>query len=112
MDIKETKKNGVNILSAEQKLDINSSPDLEKKIISLSDSGEKNFILDLTNLNYISSSGLRVILLGVKKASASGGKFVLAGIQDHVKSVFDIAGFTSMLSIYPTVDDALKSFQA
>lgn len=110
MEIKETKKENVMILEMGWKLDVNTSPILEKRVLSLIEKGEKNIIFDFVNINYISSSGLRVILLAEKKAQELGGKVVLSNVQDHVKTIFDIAGFTSMLTLYPNNDEALKSF--
>lgn len=110
MEIKETKKGSVSVVEVCWKLDVGTSPILEKKILSMYEKGDKFIILDFGQVNYVSSSGLRVILLTEKKAKETGGKVVLAAVADHIKNVFDIAGFTPMFIICDSVDEALKQF--
>jgi len=71
--------------------------------------GEKVLILDFTNLRYISSWGLRCILLVGKKLTASGGRLIPCGLSAMLKEVFQISGFDSLFRTYPTMDAALAS---
>jgi len=63
------------------------------------DNGEKRCVLDLTQLAYISSAGLRVILLAAKRLKQCGGALVLLGLQPNVREVFEISGFLSILKV-------------
>jgi anti-anti-sigma factor len=74
--------------------------------------GEKLFIFDLTHVSYISSAGLRAVLIAAKKTKSVQGKLAFVGLDDNVKEVFDMSGFSTILSIYPTEDEALLAFQA
>jgi anti-anti-sigma factor len=58
-------------------------------------------LIDFTDVDYVSSAGLRALLLLVKKAKASGGAFALCGLNEQVREVLDISGFTQMFSILP-----------
>lgn len=64
------------------------------------------FIVDCTNLNYISSAGLRVLLSAAKKVSPVGGAIALWGAKDHVREVVNIAGLTAILKNHAREEDA------
>jgi anti-anti-sigma factor len=83
----------------------------EDKILAVIDEGERQLVIDLSQLNYVSSAGLRVFLLASKRLSPAGGKLVLCSLQEPVKEVFEIVGFFSILSILGSRDEALKSFR-
>ena len=70
--------------------------------------GEKSLVFDFTDLEYLSSSGLRGILSVSKKLKAIGGKLVIAGVRGKVQEIFDIAGFTSMFLMCDTLEDAVR----
>jgi anti-sigma B factor antagonist len=110
MEISEKKVNEVNILILTGKLDTNTWPQLEGKIVPMIDSGETKFLIDCTHLDYISSAGLRVLLMAAKKLKNKSGKIVIASLKDHIKEVFDIAGFSTIFPITTTVDEGISSF--
>jgi anti-anti-sigma factor len=96
------------ILALSGKLDATSAKTFEDKILGLINSGAQRLVVDLSQLEYVSSSGLRVFLLAAKHLQATDGKIVLCGLQDHVRQVFDLAGFSSILSIYGSREETLK----
>jgi anti-sigma B factor antagonist len=108
MEINEDKKDDVVILALSGKLDATTSKTFEDKLLADIDSGGQRFVIDLTQLEYVSSSGLRVFLLAAKRLSGNG-KIVLCSLKDHVRQVFDLAGFSSILSIYDTRDEAINN---
>ena len=64
-------------------------------------------VLDLSGVDYISSAGLRVLMLARKQAKAQGGTLVVAGLGPVVKEIFEISRFTAVFDIFPTVREAL-----
>lgn len=70
--------------------------------------GKKNFVVDMTRLQYISSAGLRCFFEAVTKINNLKGKLLLCGMQNEVRQVFDVSGFTSFFSICDTMPDALR----
>jgi len=70
--------------------------------------GRLNFIVDMNNLQYISSAGLRCFFEAVTKINNLKGKMLLCGMQSEVRQVFDVSGFTSFFSICGTLQNALK----
>lgn len=110
IQISERKQDGVLILGLEGRLDASTSGILEKRLLGTIDGGEIKVVLDFSSLDYISSAGLRVLLMAAKKSKGAGGKLVLACLKSHVKEVFDIAGFSSILPIFSASEEAVNSF--
>ena len=66
----------------------------------------------MREVNYISSSGLKVFISAWRRAQKTGGKLILVGLTDRVREVFAVSGFDSVLPILPSVDDALADLAA
>ena len=79
------------------RLDTQTAPELEKELDSIL-SGLKELTFDMTNLEYVSSAGLRVILKAQKIMNAQGS-MKLIGVNDSIMEVFDITGFLDILTI-------------
>ena len=84
-------------LALEGRLDTTTAPDLEKELKNSLD-GITDLTLDMTNLDYISSAGLRV-LLTAHKAMMKQGQMKVTNASDIVKEVFDVTGFSDILTI-------------
>ncbi len=80
------------------------------EIVRIVKSNDKHILVNLEKLEYISSAGLRVLLMGAKLQQANGGELKLCNANDLVKSVLETSGFNSLISLYPTEADAVKSF--
>ena len=111
MKIQDHKKGAITVIEVEGRLDSVTSNELEKEILSLLQSGESNLLIDFAGLDYISSAGLRVLLMAAKKAKTAGGQVVLANLVNNVKEVFDIAGFNNIFPIFQSQDEALAAFK-
>ena len=83
----------------EGRLDAITSTQLQKELEPVWGSFEKDIIFDFTELSYISSAGLRVLLLTEKKARACGVQFAITGASQTVREIFDITGFSGALAI-------------
>ena len=92
------------------RLDSNNSAGFEKEILSAIDAGEVRILIDFSDLTYISSAGLRVILLTAKKTKAATGKLVLCSLSDSINEVFLVSGFNTILDIQANKDAALTRF--
>src|SRR5215470_3443069 len=107
MEIKEEKRGNVKIVGLRGRLDANSSPAVEKQLQAIMDRGEDRLVLDLSELTYISSLGLRIFIAVAKNIQKANGKLALAGLNDHIYEIFKIARFTNIFSIYPSCDEAI-----
>lgn len=100
----------IKIFSPAGRLDSNNSAAFEKEILAALDAGENQILLDFSDLAYISSAGLRVVLLTAKKTKASGGKLVLCNLNESINEVFIVSGFNSILDIQANQETALTRF--
>jgi anti-anti-sigma factor len=96
------------IVSVEGRIDSTNAGEFEKPMMKVIEDGCTKIILDCSGLNYISSSGLRVFLIVLKKMMAVKGEFNLCNLQPGIKEVFDISGFSSIFSVFPDKAAALK----
>ena len=97
MTIEKKINNDAATLIVSGRLDTQTAPELEAELDSIL-SGLKELIFDMTNLEYVSSAGLRVILKA-QKAMNSQGSMKLTGVNDSIMEVFDITGFLDILTI-------------
>jgi anti-anti-sigma factor len=111
MEIAEQKKGTVMVVALTGRLDASTAARLEEKLLALIDGGDTKLALNLLQLDYISSAGLRVLLMAAKRLKAVNGKIVLLSLKDQIREVFEIAGFSAIFPIFDVEADALKSFQ-
>ncbi len=109
MDIIEEKKGGIVVLGLVGRLDSGTAAQMEEKVVSVLGAGTKQLVVNFVQLDYISSAGLRVLLMAAKKLKASGGVVALAALKPHIREVFDIAGFTAMFPIHDSEEAAVRS---
>lgn len=109
MDISEDRKADAVVLALSGKLDATTAKTFEDKILGVINSGTQRLLIDLSQLEYVSSSGLRVFLLAAKRLQGVNGKIVLCSLKDHIRQVFDLAGFSSILSIYGSREEAMSN---
>ena len=79
------------------RLDTTTAPKLQEVLIPEIESGN-NILLDFTELVYVSSAGLRVLLLGEKTAKANGKEQALKAVSDEIMEIFEMTGFADILS--------------
>lgn len=108
MELEIKKTNGAIVASVSGRINAVTATDFEKQISDSMESGEKFLVINMGNLEYISSAGLRVILATAKKLKAMQGDIFLVGLQGVVKEVFELSGFYSIFKVFDTEDEALK----
>jgi anti-anti-sigma factor len=108
VEIQTIKRDNAMVVSVIGRMDATTTPEYEHKLNSLIESGHKIIVIDFFYLEYISSAGLRGILVTVKAIKAAGGKIAFANIRNNVKDVFDISGFGTIFQINDSVESALS----
>ncbi|MBU0544205.1 MAG: STAS domain-containing protein [Proteobacteria bacterium] len=108
MQIKTGKEKNMLIVSVKGKIDTITAPEFEKTLFSLITQGEKNLLLNFSELDYINSAGLRSILVSAKQLKVNNGKLSFSELKGPVKEVFKISGFSTIFDIFDTQEDALK----
>jgi len=96
------------VISAEGQMNSNNAAAIEAELLSQLDKGVHRMVLDLALLSYISSAGLRVVLLLAKRLKQVNGTLVLCELQSRVREVFDISGFLAILTVVDTRAEALR----
>jgi len=112
MNVSEERKPGVLVLGLSQRLDATTAKMFEDRVLAAIDAGERRLVIDLALLDYVSSAGLRVFLVAAKRLKTIDGRLAVSGLNEHVRQVFDIAGFSSILNIYPSRDEAVRQIVA
>ncbi len=101
----------VTVLSVQGNIDSSTFRDLIDKGDEVIQQGHSSLILDLHEVNYVSSAGLMALQTIAGKANGSGGRMAIAGLNKQVQHVMELAGFDKILSIFGDVAAAQASFE-
>lgn len=94
-----TEQDGKYVVSLEGELDTAHAIEVEQAMQPLHEINGKDIIIDCSQLEYIASSGLRILLGLLKSAKANGNKVVLKSLNDEIKDVFKMTGFIDLFNI-------------
>lgn len=108
MDIQTRKVANATLVSISGRLDAVTAPVYEKAVAQLMGSAEIALIVDFDALDYISSAGLRALLVTAKQLKGKNGQIRFANVKGTVKEVFDISGFGAIFQIDDSVASALS----
>lgn len=110
MEILERNQNGVAVIEIKGRLDSKTTSDLEQKVLGILDSETQSLLVDMADLDYINSSGLRVLVMAYQRLKKSGGKLAICGTKDYIMEVFEIAGYHRLFNLFANQEEALASF--
>ena len=111
MQITRTNERAATRLALAGRFDEFATADAEKEFLAVVQSGAKRIVLDLAGVEYVTSSGLRTILMLLRAVNNSGGILKLAGLTPFVAQVFEVSNFASLFEIFPSAEVALRSFE-
>ncbi len=109
IEVAEERNDEVLVLSPVGRLDSGNASSFESIVMDHVSSGERRLVVDFSRLDFISSSGLRVLLIAAKALKAAGGKIVLCSMKDHIEEVFQISGFSQIIPIKASREAALSA---
>jgi anti-sigma B factor antagonist len=98
-----------NVLPLQGEIDLNVSPEIASTFDKLVREKPPHVVVDLSDVTYIDSSGLAVLIVGMQQVKEYGGKFALAGLRSDVRSIFETARLDQVFVTYPHVDAALTA---
>ncbi|HEY1542993.1 MAG TPA: STAS domain-containing protein [Xanthobacteraceae bacterium] len=101
MEIEKAQVGDVQVVTAHGRLDGIYSTAFAKQVGELIVGPNPKILIDFSDIDFVSSAGLRAVLLLMKKAKAAGGVFGLCGVNDQVREVLDISGLVDLFSIHP-----------
>ncbi len=99
MEVKENTIDDVLILSPIGRIDSQTSADFQEITLGKIADGCERLVIDFSEVDYISSAGLRVVLMAAKRCKAANGAFAMCELADHIKEVFEISGFLKILTL-------------
>ncbi len=112
LEITEIKTPPIITLELKGRMDAITSDQLDGTISTLLAQRETQFVIDFSQLEYISSSGLRVLLMAAKKLKNADGQLILCSLHDQIKTICDISGFSSIFSIVHSRKEALNRHES
>ena len=107
MEITESRRESFLVVSPNGRLDSSTSSQLDRYMSAVIDRGDVDLIIDMTGLEYISSTGLSVFLSSAKKIRRNDGRMALSGLNSRIRLAFEMSGFLRLFPVYPNVEAAL-----
>jgi anti-sigma B factor antagonist len=90
-------------------IDVYTAPKLREKLIDLVSGGSYHIVVDMENVDFLDSTGLGVLVGGLKRVRAHDGSLRLVCTQDRILKIFRITGLTKVFPIHATVDEAIAA---
>ena len=109
MDLQTKVEGNAVIITIGGRLDAVTAPEYEKRIREMIDGGNNFFVVDFERLDYISSAGLRALLMMAKLLKEKSGQVCFANVTGNVRSVFDMSGFSGLFKMGNSVNEALAA---
>ena len=92
------------------RIDSANAKDFDEELSAIIDRGVSGLVVDCGGLNYVSSAGLRVLLIAIRKTNKAGGGLALCSVPDHIREVLEVSGFVRLTKVFATADEARASF--
>ena len=102
---------GFFILKTVGRIDASNSGQIHEKIMDEIERDKINILMDFSEVTYISSAGLRVLLYASKALKQKGGSFSLCSINDSIGKIFNISGLADLFDIYESVDSGIAAMK-
>ncbi len=111
MDLREDVAGEITVLEVKGRIDSTTAPVLGEKLTGALATPQRRLVLDLRQLEYISSAGFRVLLLAAKRADEAGSRFVLCSVSGKVRQLFDLGGFLDLFPISASREEGIAAVQ-
>src|SRR6476660_8113089 len=101
-----TEKNGYAVLAVRGEVDVYTAPRLRERLVELVSQGKHQIVVNLEGVDFLDSTGLGVLVGGLKRLRSHDGDLTLVCTQHRILKVFEITGLTKVFAIHDSVDDA------
>ena len=98
-----------NVVPLKGEIDLHVSPTVTTTLNEVIDKKPERLVVDLSEVSYIDSAGLAALIQAMQKMEGYGGKFMLSGLQETVRSIFEISRLDQVFQIFPDANSALAS---
>jgi len=97
------------VLSVGGEIDVYTAPQLRQRLIELVEQGSQHIVVDMEQVEFLDSTGLGVLVGGLKRVRALDGSLRLVCAQERILKIFRITGLEKVFGIYATVDEAVAA---
>lgn len=98
-----------NVFAPDGAIDLHVSPEIRAELRAMIDQKPKRLVVDLSRVPYVDSSGIAVLIGAMQSLEHEGGRFMLAGAQETVRTIFESARLDQYFHLFPSVDEALTA---
>jgi anti-anti-sigma factor len=109
MEISEQREGDIIVLSPVGRVNNDTSPAFQTKLLACVGSAATTVLIDFSGVEYISSAGLRALMMASKQSKATGGRFAAAGLTPMVKEIFAISHFSLVVRVFKTTAEAIAA---
>ncbi len=109
LEIQTESRDNIQLLHIKGEVDLYSSPELRKTILSVVNGKSPNILVNLQDVRYMDSSGVATLIEGLQVCNKNKGRFVLAGLNDNVREVFELTKLDKIFNIFPDVESAMEN---
>lgn len=106
LDLSSSERGDHSVLSLRGEIDVYTAPLLRQAILDLLEQNKLNVVVDMTEVDFLDSTGLGVLVEGLKRVRSREGSFSIVATQDKILKIFDITGLNKAFPIHPSVDQA------
>jgi anti-sigma B factor antagonist len=108
LDVESSREKDVSVIALRGEIDVYTAPLLRQKIVDLVDEGALSIVVDMEKVDFLDSTGLGVLVEGLKRVKTRGGNLALVATQDKILKIFDITGLNKAFPIYGSREAALE----
>lgn len=111
MEIIEQHQDEIIVLNPAGRINNDTSPEFQAKLLACVGSAATTVLIDFSGVEYISSAGLRALMMAAKQSKATGGRLAVAGLTPMVKEIFSISRFSLVVQVFETTADAIAALR-
>ncbi len=111
LNVTKDQRDNLLLIALNGRLDSTTAPAFEQQLMNDIEQGQHHLVFDCQGLEYISSAGLRVFLMAVKRVKAQQGALAVSGLSSHIREVFEISGFVAILNVVDDLEQAIALCQ-
>jgi anti-sigma B factor antagonist len=107
LEVEATRGEQGSVIGLRGEIDVYTAPLLRQKIVDVVDEGAVNLVIDMSSVDFLDSTGLGVLVQGLRRVKMRGGSLSLVITQDKIRKIFDITGLNQAFPIFTTQAEAL-----
>ena len=108
LEVDTTEQGGRSVVSLRGEIDVYTAPRLRQALIDLVEQGSKDILVDMSRVDFLDSTGLGVLVGGLKRVKANDGSLEIVATSDRILKIFDITGLSKVFPMHTSVEEALS----